>query len=177
MPLGIRPMDVCGGGMREESLRASAWKATCELARAAKGLFTWENTHWLKLHTGVTLHLHVCMFFPRPMTDMMTRSWIDENYACASCSSPPADWFHTKKSGCSCLHDTVAKFCTGVKFPFWYNNRGELTPVWLVPAWHFAQTGWYRVNKYRATRETLEHLELTFFFLPQNTSILSLTKE
>ena len=35
------------------------------------------------------------------------------------------------------LHDTVAKFRTGVKFSLRYNNRGELTPVWLVPVWHF----------------------------------------
>ena len=28
----------------------------------------------------------------------------------------------------SCLHDTVARFHTGVKFSPGYNNRGELTP-------------------------------------------------
>ena len=28
----------------------------------------------------------------------------------------------------SCLHDTVTKFRTGVKFSPWYNSRGELTP-------------------------------------------------
>ena len=36
----------------------------------------------------------------------------------------------------SCLHDTVTKFRTGVKFSPWYNSRGELTPEWLAPAWH-----------------------------------------
>ena len=35
------------------------------------------------------------------------------------------------------LHDTVARFCTGVKFSPQHNNRGELTPGWLAPAWHF----------------------------------------
>ena len=35
------------------------------------------------------------------------------------------------------LHDTVARFRTGVKFSPRYNNRGELTPGWLAPAWHF----------------------------------------
>ena len=35
------------------------------------------------------------------------------------------------------LHDTGAKFCTGVKFSLWYNNHGELTPRWLSPEWHF----------------------------------------
>ena len=34
-------------------------------------------------------------------------------------------------------HDTVAKFRTGVEFSPRYNNRGELTPGWLVPVWHF----------------------------------------
>ena len=36
-----------------------------------------------------------------------------------------------------CLHDTIARFHTGVKFSPRYNNRGELTPGWLVLAWHF----------------------------------------
>ena len=35
------------------------------------------------------------------------------------------------------LHDTVARFRTGVKFSPRYKNRGELTPGWLAPAWHF----------------------------------------
>ena len=37
----------------------------------------------------------------------------------------------------SCVHDTVVKFCTGVKFLLLYNNRDELTLVWLTLAWHF----------------------------------------
>ena len=36
-----------------------------------------------------------------------------------------------------CLHDTIARFHTVVKFSPRYNNRGELTPGWLVLAWHF----------------------------------------
>ena len=44
------------------------------------------------------------------------------------------------------LHDTIARFRTGVKFSPWYNNRGELTLGWLTPAW------WYHVNKCRALR-------------------------
>ena len=35
------------------------------------------------------------------------------------------------------LHDTVARFHSGVKFSSWYNNRSELTTGWLAPAWHF----------------------------------------
>ena len=48
-----------------------------------------------------------------------------------------------------CLHDTVARFCTRVKFSPRYKNRGELAPGWLTPAWNL----WcYHVNKYRAMR-------------------------
>ena len=36
----------------------------------------------------------------------------------------------------SYLHDTVARFHTGEKFSPRY-NRGDLTPGWLTPAWHF----------------------------------------
>ena len=104
MPLGIHPMDICGGGMCDY-LRTSVWEASCELARAAKGFFTREYTHWVEFHTDMTLCFYVVF---------------------TSCSSPLADQCHTKKSGCSCLHNIVAKFCTGVKFSFCYNNRGEL---------------------------------------------------
>ena len=36
------------------------------------------------------------------------------------------------------LHDTAARFRTGVNFSPWHKNLGELTPGWLAPAWHFA---------------------------------------
>ena len=52
---------------------------------------TWENLNRREFHTGMILdfvsRLHVCMFFCRPMTNMTTPSLIDENYACAICSS------------------------------------------------------------------------------------------
>ena len=35
------------------------------------------------------------------------------------------------------LHDTTARFRTGVKFSPRYKNRGKLTPGWLAPTWHF----------------------------------------
>ena len=40
----------------------------------------------------------VYKFVPCPMSNMTTPSWIDENYACATRSSLPADRFHTKAS-------------------------------------------------------------------------------
>ena len=42
--------------------------------------------------------------------------------------------FPPKRVVVSRLHDTVARFCTGVKFAPRYENRGELTPGWLVSA-------------------------------------------
>ena len=45
--------------------------------------------------------------------------------------------FTPKRVVVSRLHDTAARFHTGVKFSPRYKNRGELTPGWLAPAWHF----------------------------------------
>jgi len=45
--------------------------------------------------------------------------------------------FTPKRVVISRLHDTVARFRSGVKFSPRYQNRGELTPGWLAPAWHF----------------------------------------
>ena len=58
--------------------------------------------------------------------------------------------FTPKQVVVSRLNDTVARFRTGVKFSPRYKNRGELTPGWLAPAWHFLW--WYHVNKYKAMR-------------------------
>ena len=45
--------------------------------------------------------------------------------------------FTPKRVVVSRLHDTVARFRTGVKFSPRWNNRDELTTGWLSPAWHF----------------------------------------
>ena len=61
--------------------------------------------------------------------------------------SVPVYWqtdFTLKHVVISYLHDTVARFQTGVKFSRRHNKRGELTPGWLL--W------WYHVNKCRAMR-------------------------
>ena len=42
--------------------------------------------------------------------------------------------FTPKRVDVSCLHDTVERFRTGVKFSPRYKNRGELTPGGLAPA-------------------------------------------
>ena len=46
-------------------------------------------------------------------------------------------YFPPKSLVVSHLHDNVARFPTRVKFSPRCNNRGELTPGWLVLAWHF----------------------------------------
>jgi len=45
--------------------------------------------------------------------------------------------FTPKRVVVSCLYDTVARFCTGVKFLPRCDNRSELTPGRLAPAWLF----------------------------------------
>ena len=42
--------------------------------------------------------------------------------------------FTQKRVVVSRLHDTIARFCTGVKFSPRHNNRGELTSGELAPA-------------------------------------------
>ena len=53
-----------------------------------------------------------------------------KHYACANIPVPvyrQTD-FTSKRVMVSCLHDTTARFRTGVKFSPRYKNRGELTP-------------------------------------------------
>ena len=45
--------------------------------------------------------------------------------------------FTPKQVVVSCLHNTLARFHTGMKFSPWYKNRSEFTLGWLAPAWHF----------------------------------------
>ena len=57
--------------------------------------------------------------------------------------------FTQKRLVVSRLHDTIARFRTGVKFSRRYENRGELTPG---DARRHNILWWYHVNKNRATR-------------------------
>ena len=64
-------------------------------------------------------------------------AWIDEttipmHYPFQSTGKPIS---HRNER--SRLHDTVPKLRPEVKLSLRCNNWGELTPVWLVPAWHF----------------------------------------
>ena len=98
-------------------------------------------------------------------------SWIDKNYACATLSILPAnrqslsqsprafwerDWqtdFTPKRVVVSRLHDTVAKSRTGVKFSPRCENRGELTPGRLAPAWHFVVVSCKQMQSYEREPE------------------------
>ena len=57
------------------------------------------------------------------------------------------------------LHDTVARFRTGVKFSPRCENRGELTPRQGDSRRHNI-LWWYHVNKYRALRGNRSELAL-----------------
>ena len=53
----------------------------------------------------------------------------------------------------SCVHDTVVKFCTGVKFLLLHNNRDELTLVWLTLAWHFVVVSCHQIQSHEREPE------------------------
>ena len=115
-----------------------------------KGVFTWENSHRREFHTGMTFlcnscrvymmngSFHISLFEGTLNVDKMHNVIQNRrHYACATCSSLPQTDFIPKLVVVSRLHDTVARFRIGVKFSPPYKNRGELTPGWLAPAWHF----------------------------------------
>ena len=53
----------------------------------------------------------------------------------------------------SLLHDTVAKFHTGEIFSIRYQNHGELTPMWLEPAWRFVVVTCKQVQNHKKEQE------------------------
>ena len=61
--------------------------------------------------------------------------------------------FTPKRVVVSRLHDTAARFRTGVKFSPWYKNRGELTPGWFAPAWHFVVVSCKKIKSHEREPE------------------------
>ena len=103
----------------------------------SKGVFTWENLHQRKFHTGMTFlfriaftSLWVISYLGYLKVYFMLIKRAVENHKHYACVT------RSKREFILHLHDTVAKFCTGVKFSLQYNNWGELMPGWLSPAWH-----------------------------------------
>ena len=112
-------------------------------------VFTWENSHLRDFHTRMTSwfcimftwwlgHFISCLYDGTLHVDNI-HVWfkiLNITHALLTPVYLQTD-FTPKWVVILHLHDTVVKFWTGVKFLFLYNNWGELTPVWLVPAWHF----------------------------------------
>ena len=63
------------------------------------GVFTWENAHQREFHAGwvldLLLRLYICKFSHHHMSIVTMLSWIDENYACITHSSPAPEWNST----------------------------------------------------------------------------------
>ena len=114
-----------------------------------KGVFTWENSHRREFHIGMTFWFRIAFTRSGVISYLgyLKVHFMLIKYTCDSKSQTfthalPVPGhrqteFTPKRVVVSRLHDTVARFRTGVKFSPRYNNRGELTPRWLAPAWRF----------------------------------------
>ena len=112
------------------------------------GVFTWENSHRCEFHTGMTFWFRIAFtwwlghFISRYLEIhfmLIKYTWFkiaNIRHALPFPVYQQTD-FKPKRVDVSRLHDTVARFRTGVKFSPRYKNRSELTPGWLAPAWHF----------------------------------------
>ena len=125
-----------------------------------RGVFTWDNSHRHEFHTDMTFwfriaftwwlgyftsrYLKIHFMLIKCTYDSKSRT-LHMGYPFQSTGRP----ISPKRVVVSCLHDTVARFRTRVKFLPRYKNRGELVPGWLAPAWNL---WWYHGNKYRAMR-------------------------
>ena len=113
-------------------------------------MFTWENSHRCKFHTGMTFwfrnaftwrlghfisrYLKVHFMLIKYTCDSKSQA-LHMRYLFQSTNRPIS--VTSKRVVVSRLHDTAARFRTGVKFSPRYKNRGKLTTGWLAPAWHF----------------------------------------
>ena len=138
------------------------WTSYDLISMVYKGVFTWENSHWRKFHTRMTfwfcIHLHDNWVISSEGTLHVNKIYVWIKIANITHALPipvhrQTD-FTPKRVVVLRLHDTIARFRTGVKFSPRYNNRGELTLGWLTPAW------WYHVNKCRALRGNRSELAL-----------------
>ena len=120
-------------------------------------MFTWENSHRLEFHTGMTFWFRIA--FTLRLGHFEGTLHVDELHAWFKIANithalpfpvyQQTD-FTPKRLVVSLLHDTVARFSTGVKFSPRYNNRGELTPGWLDASDNILWQ--YHVNKCWAIR-------------------------
>ena len=110
----------------------------------SQGVFTWENSHRREFHTGMTFSFRVAFtlwlghFISLYLkVHFMLRFKITNITHALPVPVYQQTDFTPKRMVISRLHDAVARFRTGVRFSPRCNNRGELTPGWLAPAWHF----------------------------------------
>ena len=114
-----------------------------------KGVFTWENSHPREYHTGMTFWFRIgfTLWLSHFISRCLKVHFMLIKYKCDSKSQTLRMRYPFQSTGLtdfmpklvlvSHLHDTAVRFRTSVKFSPWYKNRGELTPGWLAPAWHF----------------------------------------
>ena len=148
LPLIFR-RHVCLSKLKQSPSRELPLSAGKTVFSHLKGVFTWENSHRRESHTGI-------IFFISYRIYMMTGSFQISLFEGTLHAAKIHVWFKIanithalpvpvyrqtdftpKRLVVSRLHDTAARFRTGLKFSPRYKNPGELTPGWLAPAWHF----------------------------------------
>ena len=121
------------------------WKFT--KAEPSK-VWTWENSHLRDFHNRMTFWFRITFtwWLGHFASRYLKVHFMLLKYTCDSKSQtlrtlPVPVYretdFTPKRVVVSRLHDTVARFRTGVRFSPRYKNRAELTSVRLAPPWHF----------------------------------------
>ena len=93
-----------------------------------KGVFTWENSHRCESHTGMTFWFRIGLHYDRVISYLVIWRCTCDSKSQTLRMRYPFQCFRPKRVVVSRLHDTAARFRTGVKFSPRYKNRGELTP-------------------------------------------------
>ena len=132
-------------------------------AHAFKNL---RECFWHEFHTATTSWFRItftwwpgCFLHPTSNMLKLTKpSWIDKNYACATCSSLPANRFHTKTSGRFRVYMTPLQNLVLE----WNSRPGERTGVNTChgDSRQHDILWWYHVNKCRAMRGNQSELAL-----------------
>ena len=132
-----------------ESLAICRAKAVPSFLSYFKGVFTWENSHRREFHTDMTFWFRIAFtwrlgYFTSRLfegTLHVDKMHVWFKIANITHALPVPVYrqtdFTPKRVVVSCLHDTVARFRTGVKFSPRCENRSKLTPGRLAPAWLF----------------------------------------
>ena len=126
-----------------------------------EGVFTWQNLHRREFHTGMILYRVYIMtrsfcisLFEGTLHVDKIHVWFKITNITHVLPVPvyqqtdfPPKWVVLSR-----LHDTAARFRTGVKFSPRYKNQGELTPGWLATTWHFVVVSCKQIQSHE--RET-----------------------